>query len=152
MPFTPAHVAAVLPLLGRRRPRWVVPSALVIGSMVPDVLYFVPIRSDRDFSHSLTGLVTLDLLLGLVFVAVWRLVAAPVVRDLSPRSLRLRTPLPQSLASREVVWAVPGVVLGGFTHLVWDSFTHANGWMVLRMPFLSADVGVPVFTLAQYAS
>jgi uncharacterized protein DUF4184 len=152
VPFTPAHAAAVLPLVGRRRPGWVVPSALVIGSMVPDVLYFVPIRSDRDFSHSLTGLVTLDLALGLVFVAIWKVVAAPVVRDLAPQPIRLRLPIPDPLTSREAVWAVPGVVLGGLTHIVWDSFTHANGWMVLRLPFLTADVGLPVFKLAQYAS
>ena len=120
--------------------------------MVPDLLYFVPIRSDRNFSHSLTGLVTLDLVLGLLFVGLWRFVAAPVVRDLSPAPLRLRMPVPRPLTPREALWAVPGVVLGGLTHLVWDSFTHANGWMVLRLPFLTADVGLPVFKLAQYAS
>ena len=76
MPFTPAHVAAVLPLVGKGRPKWAVPSALVIGSMVPDLLYFVPIRSDRTLSHSLTGIVTFDLALGLLCVALWRVVAA----------------------------------------------------------------------------
>lgn len=120
--------------------------------MVPDLLYFVPVRSDRDFSHSLTGLVTLDLVLGLLFVGLWRFVAAPVVRDLSPAPLRLRTPVPRPLSRREALWAVPSVVLGGLTHIVWDSFTHANGWMVPRLPFLTADVGLPVFKLAQYGS
>lgn len=152
MPFTPAHVAAVLPLTGRRRPRWVVPAALVIGSMVPDVLYFVPIRSDRTVSHSLTGLVTLDLALGLVFLALWRWVAAPAVRDLAPAPLRRRLPVPPRVTWREALWSVPGVLLGGLTHLVWDSFTHTDGWAVQRIPLLSSDPGVPVFKLAQYAS
>src|SRR6478672_2270456 len=84
MPFTPAHVAAVLPVVGRERPRWVVPCALVVGSMVPDVLYFVPLGDYRAVSHSLRGLVTLDLLLGLVLSGLWRGAAAPVLRDLAP--------------------------------------------------------------------
>lgn len=152
MPFTPAHVAAVLPWVGRRRPGWVVPSALVIGSMVPDLLYFVPIRSDRNLSHSLTGLVTLDLALGLLFVGLWRVVAAPVVRDLAPAIVRRRLPVPPAMTRRDALWSVPCVVLGALTHLVWDSFTHANGWAVERVPFLTADVGLPVFKLAQYSS
>ena len=157
MPFTPAHVAAVLPLVGgsreqEGRPTWVVPSALVIGSMVPDLLYFVPIRIDRDLSHSLTGVVTLDLALGLLFVALWRVVAAPVVRDLSPDFLRDRIPVPPPPTGREALWAVPCVVLGALTHVVWDSFTHANGWVVQRVPFLTEQFGLPVFKLAQYGS
>jgi hypothetical protein len=152
VPFTPAHVAAVLPLARKDRPRWAVPSALVVGSMVPDVLYFVPIRSDRSFSHSLTGLVTLDLALGLLFVGLWRAVAAPVVRDLSPGPVRSRVPVPPAATAREALWAVPCVVLGGLTHLVWDSFTHANGWMVQRISLLTEELGLPLYQLAQYGS
>ena len=157
MPFTPAHVAAVLPLVGlsreqKGRPTWVVPSALVIGSMVPDLLYFVPIRSDRHVSHSLTGVVTLDLALGLLFVALWRVVAAPVVRDLSPDFIRRRMPVPLPGTRREALCSMPCVVLGALTHVVWDSFTHANGWVVQRVPFLTEEFGLPVFTLAQYGS
>lgn len=152
MPFTPAHVAAVLPLVGKRRPTWVVPSALVIGSMVPDLLYFVPIRIDRDLSHSLTGVVTLDLALGLLVVALWRSVASPVVRDLAPGSIRGRIPVPPPATLRAALWAVPCVVGGALTHVGWDSFTHANGWVVERVPFLTEDHGLPVFKLAQYGS
>ena len=107
MPFTPAHVAAVLPVVGRERPRWVVPCALVIGSMVPDVLYFVPIGDYRAVSHSLRGLVTLDLLLGLVLAGLWRIAPAPVLRDLSPPSVRLLVAVPRALDQREWLWSVP---------------------------------------------
>jgi hypothetical protein len=152
VPFTPAHVAAVLPLVGKGRPKWAFPSALVIGSLVPDLLYFVPIRSDRNLSHSLTGVVTLDLALGLLFLALWRFVAAPVVRDLSPGRIRSKIPVPPPSTVREALWAVPCVVLGALTHVVWDSFTHANGWVVQRVPFLTEEFGLPIFELAQYGS
>ena len=155
MPFTPAHVAAVLPVVGRERPRWVVPCALVVGSMVPDVLYFVPLGDYRAVSHSLRGLVTLDLLLGLVLSGLWRVAAAPVLRDLAPRRIRERVPVPRPLDQREWLWSVPGVLLGGLTHLLWDSFTHADGWAVHRWPQLlerTVPGGWPVYGVAQYAS
>ncbi len=154
MPFTPAHVAAVLPLLGARRPRWVVPSALVVGSMVPDVLYFVPISSDRSFSHSFEGVVTIDLVLGLVFLGLWWLVASPALRDLVPDRVRVRVPVTTPPAGRTWLLSVPGVVVGALTHVAWDAFTHANGWAVTRLPALTADTvaGLPAYKLAQYAS
>ena len=65
MPFTPAHVAAVLPVVGRRG-RWVVPAAWVVGSMSPDLVYFTPVGWVRPLSHSLTGLLTLDPALGVL--------------------------------------------------------------------------------------
>ena len=155
MPFTPAHVAAVLPVVGRERPRWVVPAAMVVGSMVPDVLYFVPLGDYRTVSHSLRGLVTLDLLLGLVLTALWRVAAAPVLRDLAPRAVRERVPVPHRLDRREWSWSVPCVLLGGLTHLLWDSFTHADGWAVHRWPqVLERELpgGWPVYGVAQYAT
>jgi hypothetical protein len=155
MPFTPAHVAAVLPVVGRERPRWVVPAALVVGSMVPDVLYFVPLGDYRAVSHSLRGLVTLDLLLGLVLTGLWRVAAAPVLRDLAPRAVRERVPVPRGLDRREWSWSVPCVLLGGLTHLLWDSFTHSDGWAVHRWPqVLEHELlgGWPVYGVAQYAS
>lgn len=154
MPFTPAHVAAVLPWVGRERPPWAVPAALVVGSMVPDVLYFVPISSHRQFSHSLEGVLTLDLALGLLFVGLWRLVAAPVVRDLAPVTVRTRMPPPSAPTPAQWRWSVPCVLLGALTHVVWDAFTHVDGWVVRRVPALS-DAGLgglPAFKLAQYGS
>lgn len=154
MPFTPAHVAAVLPLTGRTRPGWAVPAALVIGSMVPDVLYFVPIGDHRAFSHSLTGVLTLDLVLGLFFLGLWWSVAAPVARDLAPPRLQESLPEPATVTSREWLWALPCLVAGELTHLAWDSFTHAGGWVVVRSAALQAPLpgGLPAYKVAQYAS
>lgn len=154
MPFTPAHVAAVLPVMGRRRPRWCVPSALAIGAMVPDALYFLPVRGDRAFSHSLTGIVTLDLALGVVCLALWWWGMAPVLRDLAPAWVRTRAQPATRPTGHTWLWAVPCLLLGEVTHIVWDSFTHADGWAVLRWAWLGQDgpVGLPWFKWAQYGS
>ncbi len=67
MPFTPSHVAAILPLARAPLPA----AGLAIGSMVPDLPYFVPIGIPREYTHSLIGGLTADLPMGLVAVAVW---------------------------------------------------------------------------------
>src|SRR5262245_4745992 len=55
MPFTFAHPAAAVPL---HRPfgRYGVVSALVIGSLSPDIAYFLPLSVAHADSHSPTGL------------------------------------------------------------------------------------------------
>ena len=54
MPYPFAHPAAVLPL-ARPLGRFAVPSALAVGSIAPDLWYFVPLVGRPD-SHSIGGL------------------------------------------------------------------------------------------------
>lgn len=56
MPLTFAHPAAVLPT-SRSLGRFGVLSALVIGSMAPDFVYFVPLGIHGSESHSIRGLI-----------------------------------------------------------------------------------------------
>jgi uncharacterized protein DUF4184 len=60
MPFTVSHPAAVLPVL-----RWLPPSAVVVGSLVPDIPLCVRPPVGYHTTHSLAGVVTVDLPLGL---------------------------------------------------------------------------------------
>lgn len=55
MPFTISHAVAVLPLTSARWRRWLVPSALVIGAMIPDWPYFFPSFADAGSTHAATG-------------------------------------------------------------------------------------------------
>jgi hypothetical protein len=49
-------------------------------------------------------------------------------------------------------------LVGSITHLVWDSFTHPDGWMVERLPifttviFRLAGSDFQIYKLLQYAS
>ena len=85
MPFTVSHVAAVLPMVGRsdRLPA----AALVIGSMTPDYPWFLTRGRSSGLSHSLLGVVTVDLAAGLLAFVLWRRVAQAPVRDLVPRAV-----------------------------------------------------------------
>ena len=134
MPFTPSHIAAALPFL--RTPLPVAP--LVIGTMAPDVPYFLPLRIPRDLTHSLAGVPTVDLAITIVLVLLWYAVLRPPVVDLLPAVVRERM-LPRG----PLGWRPPGrawlpaigravlaSLLGILTHLAWDAFTHQNSPIV----------------------
>ncbi|WP_284742516.1 DUF4184 family protein [Amycolatopsis sp. RTGN1] len=145
MPFTFAHPAAVLPLARRL---WL--PGLVAGSLAPDVAYYVPLPGG-ELTHEPLGLVTLDVLLGLVLVAAGYAVLGPVLA-LGPAGLRDRVPRP----AVRVRWpgAVVAIVVGAATHLLWDAFTHTAGFMVRHWPLLRVPVTGPhrLYNVVGYVS
>ncbi len=151
MPFTVAHAAAVLPLV-RRAP--LVPAALVIGSMAPDLPYFLPVEIARSESHQLTWAFTWTALTGLVLWWTWEVVLAPVARDLAPRWLRVRWVAPTSAGGvRRALWAYLSLVIGILTHLLWDAFTHRTGFAVQAWPSLRTHLGpLALYKVLQFGS
>ncbi len=155
MPFTPAHIAAVLPVaepLRRRAPHAL--TALVIGSMAPDIPYYLPIPYDRAESHALHNAWGWTALLSLVVWVLWTSLLAPPVRDLSPGWVRARRgPVPRRLRLLDLPVAYAASVAGILTHLLWDSFTHSDGWFVRHHGSLSIRYGSwPLYQDLQLAS
>lgn len=152
MPFTPAHIAAVLPVTAKPR-RWVVPAAWVVGSVVPDLVWFLFSTDAYNTAHSLRGVVTLDLVVGGVLVAVWRCVLLAPVRDVLPAPLGERIPGRVGVRPSEWPLVVLGVAAGALTHVVWDSFTHPGRWGTTHIAPLRDDFGgMAGYRWAQYAS
>ena len=154
MPFPLAHPAAVLPL--RRYGRFSF-SALVIGSVVPDLGYmFASLRLD-EFSHTFAGSLGFGLPAGLVVFWVFTRARSKVVQMLPNR-------LQNAVASSTSGEAIPpytvviSLLIGTWTHIIWDSFTHKNGWIVLHLAVLQQPIGsmfghtVRVFHLLWYIS
>lgn len=141
MPFTPSHVAAILPFV--RTP--LAPAALAIGAMAPDLPYFLPVYADRDLTHSLLGAPTIDLLVGAIAFGLWLLVLRAPVLDYSPAWMRERM-------HSQARWRVRGPVvslllviaaleLGILSHLLLDLFTHEGGWIETVAPWTSHEIG-----------
>ncbi|MFE5072696.1 DUF4184 family protein [Streptomyces halstedii] len=166
MPFTLSHPAAVLPLM--RRP--FVPAALVAGALAPDVPYFlnalgVSETSPEDWygpflnateTHSLTVGLAVDLPLAVALVAAYRMLRAPITA-LLPSGLRLPEPerttgLPAK--AHHTMWLLLSALIGIASHLVWDSFTHGDGFLVSHVQALrsSALGGLTAARLLQFAS
>lgn len=146
MPFTLSHPAAVLPLA--RRP--LVPSALVAGSVAPDVFWFVPRLPGVGLTktHELTSALWLDPLLALALLAVFQIVLKRPLLALAPKPLAAR--LPRHFNWRRPGWIALSLVLGAATHVGWDAFTHEGGGLpFLRIPLVT---GVDVGRLIQLVS
>lgn len=145
MPFTFfAHQAPVLPLKARW-PRYVSGLGLVLGSMAPDLGYFlIGIGATRDW-HRAHGAVLYCLPVAMVlFLLVTRLIAAPFARHVPQLgAFRLRDwayleAQPRTLRHLGIV--ALSILFGVATHLAWDLFTHDGSWMGNYVPFLENRV------------
>jgi Domain of unknown function (DUF4184) len=124
MPYPFAHPAAVLPLF-RPLARYSVPSALVIGSVVPDLWYFVP-HMIRAESHSLAGVLWFCLPVGVLIYIVYHIIAKEPLAALLPQVLAARFGVQDaSVPAASWLAVIFSVVLGSLSHLGWDALTHA---------------------------
>jgi Domain of unknown function (DUF4184) len=138
VPFTPSHVAAILPIAWWARPPLPF-AALAAGAMSPDLPYFLPGALspplNTPWTHEPSGLVTWDLLYGVLMWAAWRLIA-PSLWEVAPPPIRERWDPASGAHVRW--WAVPvAVVIGATTHVVWDAFTHHDRFGARQIELLT---------------
>jgi hypothetical protein len=146
MPFTVSHIAAVLPghrMLSRAH----VFSAAVIGSMVPDFDLLAPVFPPRVQTHSLIGLFSFCLPVGLIAYWLTLVLIKPAMVEVLPDGAYARVREADATARGPAArtWLLAGLaVLGGaVTHLIWDAFTHEHAGGVRMFPVLkdySADL------------
>jgi hypothetical protein len=130
VPYPFAHPVAVLPLV-RPMGRFAVPSALVIGSVVPDLWYFVPFVSRAD-SHSAAAIFWFCLPLGLLVYALFhRLLKHPLIA-LLPQAVSRRLGSFTCAGLPAVPWhaVILSLLVGALTHIVWDSLTHSKDYAI----------------------
>lgn len=137
MPVTIAHPAAVLPLRGLGLPL----SAMVIGSMAPDLPVFSQSWGIYGYTHSLAGILTVDLALTLVLLLGWDRWGRDALVDTSPALVRDRLPGRARIGRRAWLLAPVAAVVGSVTHVVWDSFTHSGRWGVRNIEWLHQQHG-----------
>lgn len=136
MPYPFAHPAAILPL-ARPLGRFAAPSALVIGSMIPDFWYFLPLLKRED-SHDLAGLVTFCLPAGLLAYVVFHLLLKQPLLALLPEPVAARLAPFAFPALPRARWpaVLVSLLAGALTHLAWDALTHdsyeVNGFQVVQ--------------------
>lgn len=143
MPFTVAHVAAILPFVGRGGwRRHLDPTALVLGSMAPDFDYFLHGRMQGGVAHTLPGLLLFDLPMTIVLWLSWRFICLEPVLFSLPQVLTVRMNWDRSRAAC-LHAIVLGAVVGSASHLLWDGFTHASTPIVAAIPVLRTVVDLP---------
>jgi hypothetical protein len=156
MPFPLAHPAAVIPLK-RLGSKWLSLTALVVGSISPDFGYCFGRLRVEEFSHHFLGTFVFCLPAGLVVVWGFYRTRAFLVRIL-PASYQ--APFQQLCFSPSAapLVIVASLLIGAWTHVLWDAFTHKQGWFVLHSPLLQTPVAslqghkLCVFHLLSYLS
>ncbi|MGW5923539.1 DUF4184 family protein [Nocardia fluminea] len=146
MPITFAHPVAVLPFA-----RYLPLPALVAGSIAPDVAYYLPMSLSGSATHSVAGILSWDLLIGLALLVAFRLSAGPAA-TLLPVTLTSTRASPQ--AEPHVALTVIAIPLGATTHVIWDSFTQTTGFAVQHWDLLRTAVIEPhkTYNVAGYLS
>ena len=160
MPWTFAHPAAVLPMR-RFCPRHLDFTALVIGSLMPDIGFHFGLFALATYAHTVAGSLLvcvptgLALLMGFSTVRrpLWYLLPQPHRGALEPLAAQ-----PWTLTFGSGLRSSVSILLGAWSHIAWDSFTHRTGWSVehfaaLRVAVPLPSIGeVPLYGLLQYLS
>jgi hypothetical protein len=164
VPFTASHPALIVPLLRTGLPS----SALVIGSMVPDLPLYLPfgpvdlpggLAIGMASTHTPAALPSTDLAMGLVLWVAWHGLLAPAALAGAPATVRSRiapsatTGLAARLRPRELAGVSAALLAASASHLIWDAFTHPDGWGARHLPVLGEPWhGMAGYLWAQYAS
>jgi hypothetical protein len=130
MPFTISHTIVAFPIkrIAKRLPL----DALMIGATGPDLEYLYNLRVHGKYWHTLEGLLIGAVPVCLVLVFLWRKAVYQSILAMLPQ-LHEKGLVPSRMKA-SIGYTVIAVIIGGFTHIVWDAFTHFDGWGVELFP------------------
>jgi uncharacterized protein DUF4184 len=151
MPFTLSHPAAVIPIR-----KYGVLSALVVGSMMPDTLYFMPVVGSHDwYGHTLPGIFFYCLPAGLAFLWLFHaFLKGPLISlfpEVEQRKLQAAAVGFRFAPMRRFAALAFSILMGAASHVTWDAFTHTSQFGVQLFPVLRTPVRIPphsVFSIA----
>jgi len=147
MPATFSHPIAVYPF--RKWKGWEgLWSALIVGSISPDLLYLYQGINNKHYGHSWVGLFTFSLPAALLTLWMWhRVMKRPLLRLLPPRDQQVLLPLcgefrfgPPARFAR----IVATILFAELIHVLLDGATHEKGIFAKHIPWLNRTiVGLP---------
>ncbi len=149
MPLTFAHPAAILPF--SRKSNYIYFFAMVLGSMAPDFEYFLRGQPLGEVGHTFTGFVFLNLPLVIIIYFLYHTFVHQTFENHLPVFLQdtFTNPLHGHKGWKVVVFCY-SALFGMLTHVVWDSFTHINGFMVRNFPMFTQSYSLYGFDIPFY--
>ena len=140
MPLTFCHPAIVLPLK-KLKSNWFSMTGLIIGSMSPDLEYFSRMEIIATHSHLFWGVLYFDLPIALIYCFVFHLFVRNILIHHLPYFLEER--FAQFLNfdwidyfKKHWLIVVISIIIGAYSHLFWDAFTHEWGCFTKLIPAL----------------
>jgi hypothetical protein len=110
----------------------------------------------KQNSHTLLGTFSSSLPVGIFVWLIFYWLAAPAVfllPDPHREAIRLHFK-PRLVSVQQALGVTSGILIGAWTHVLWDSFTHQQGWIVKHTPLLRRPFfgNMPAFKGLQYLS
>ena len=156
MPFTFSHPAIILPFISIKR-KWRSTTGLVIGSITPDFEYFIRMEGKSYYSHTIGGVFWFDYPLAIILCFLYHQVVRNPLIDNLPPFLNKRLVVYKEFQwtdyfLRNLLMISVSVFIGIASHLLWDSFTHDDGFFVEKLPVFTeyvefGEMGVPVYKI-----
>ena len=161
MPFTFSHPAIILPLTYLPR-KWYSLTGLTVGSLIPDFEYFIRMKMQSTYSHTLDGIFWFDLPLGIIVTFTFHNIIRDNLYHNFYLGLKLRlityTQLDwNSYFKKNWIVVIISIVIGASSHIFWDSFTHEQGYFISIIPALTNtkvlfNFQIPAYKLLQHTS
>ncbi|MFD1551059.1 hypothetical protein DNU06_04340 [Putridiphycobacter roseus] len=131
MPFTFSHPAIILPLCHKRFSN-LSSTGMIIGSITPDLEYFLRMRMERIHGHEVGAIFWYQLPICFIFSVIFHVIVKKPLLLHSPTFIQKRLGY---LAHKNWIdylskhWTqfIVSAIIGILSHLIWDSFTHAHG-------------------------
>ena len=141
MPWTLSHPAIVLPLR-RFSPPPLDFVALVIGSVTPDIGFYIDRFDLSTFAQTLPGSFLACLPTGVILLLFYYFFCRPVCYPLPSPHRQALLPLCPDFPTGLLRWGIIllSLLLGAWTRNFWDAFTHEHGWFVDRIQWLQQPV------------
>jgi hypothetical protein len=123
--------------------------------MTPDFEYFLRLKVQSEYSHTLFGLFWFDLPLGLILCFLYHNIVRNSLISKLPIFLKERLWTYKSFDwtnyfKNNWMTVVVSLLVGAFSHLLWDSFTHDTGYFVKRLSLLQNRVSINTWTFPAY--
>jgi len=151
MPFTFAHPAVVV----FNKNKYLNLSALILGSMAPDFIYFILFSPSSNVGHTLFGFILLNLPLCFVLNFLFhRYIKYSIILSLPNKIANKYTYLFENNNSisnlKDFIIFCYSALIGMFTHVFWDAFTHETGFFVSNIKLLREYVSLLGHDVAAY--
>ena len=147
MPYTISHAIISLPAHSITRGKIPV-AAFIVGSISPDFPYQLALTITKAPGHSIAGVFIYCLLPSLLILAIWyRWLEKPTLDLFWLERERV------SFNKWSYLAIVFGVLIGAYSHILWDSTSHVDGYFVARSDFLRTSLfSLPLYKWNQYGS
>lgn len=143
MPFTFSHPALILPLGNKKFGLSL--TGLIAGSMVPDFEFFMSMRVSENIGHHWQGIFLFDIPLAFLLCFLFHNLIRNMLIGQLPIWYRCRfVSLTKfnwnAFAASNKIRLSISILIGIASHLLWDGFTHYDGFFVEIIPFLNSSI------------